>query len=214
MEVVKLPRLPVDLIYDRAQLSRVVKVCQDQNIGLSKRYKDTAQGLYAQHQFEKSVEFKKPFNPFDYESADLDSRVAALCYRFEAPEKSYLRACFTEPVQDCFTLPNWDVFENVYFDPIAIPECAMLCVNNRYYELNPTAQGCLFPSDFWLPVRNISKTQIVIILPPGARFSCTFVGGYFNHYNARKLVEHPFKKHGFTVKADGSCVYRGREITF
>lgn len=213
MEVIKLPRLPADLTYDRAQLSRIVKVCQEHNIGLSKRYKGTAQGIYAQHQFEKSVEFKQAFDPFDYESVDLESRTAALCYRFEAPEKSYLRACFTETVQDYFTLPEWDVFENVYFDSRARPERVVLYVNNRYYELTPMADGCLFPSDFWLPVKNITKTQIVIILPPGAQFSCTFVGGYFNHYNPRKLVEKPFKKHGFTVKSDGSCIYRGSEIT-
>jgi len=203
---IKLPTLPTDLRYNVAKIKDIIRDQKFTSNHYNKRHKNSSHETHYMDKLSKAVEFKDIFNPFIYDVIELASYEETLVCRFTQPETSYLRACFKDKIQNCFTVPKWDVFENVYFEG-TIPSQVGLYMNNNFYIIKPTG-NTLFPPDFWIPLRHITKTTLLFILPPNQTFHLAFIGGFMNHFKSRNWVENIFKNEWFVIQNDGNCVYR------
>lgn len=210
MEVINLPGLPHDLKYDINKLQTIIQTLKRHNINYKFNGDNTPRDNQSQYYLNKCVMFKKKFTPFEYNIKDLNSYHDALAYRFIDTHKSYLRCSYPVIIQEYFLLPRFEIFENLYFEG-KWPEKCILFLNNKFYKIKPDGNS-LFSSDFYIPLRNITHTNIILFLPPGETYECGIIGGYFNYFNPLNLFKDgKFEVDKFIVKEDGSCIYDGDE---
>lgn len=195
---IDLPKLPNDLKYNVVKLQSIIKTLKSIGLNITK------------HLLVDCIEYKKKFNPKDYDLTELNSYNEALCYRFTEPTKSYLRGCFTLDVQNYIVLPKFDIFENVYFEATNYPKKFILVINTKAYEMNSVGNQ-LFSDNFFIPFYNIKNIFIAVIFVPKETYTCTFIGGYFNYIKPSNVIKTTIYSDGFKFTPNGNYSFTGTE---